>query len=708
MTSMNGHEGASMTDKQVQQVEQSYASDPFDDIENELSAEGLFRLAVWFQSTGEIEKSIDTYSKALRAAPHMIEASYNIGVLCYEQKKWPEAIRYFKHALDIKPDFVDAAFNLAAALKEHGRFSEAADIYTKTVRLDPNLAMAHYNLALCLQRTGEHAKAADAFRQAIALAPDNALFWFHLAESVRQTQSIDRAIDCYRKAVILKPDWDIAHYNLAIALRLKERLWEAIQHMQRALQLNPDFDDARAYLFRLAQHACDWTRMAEAAEQLEILTRRQLAAGVKTSELPMVSIRRQADPQRNLAVAQSWSRQIARDAARLAAHPPFVHSRRAAGRLRIGYLSSDFKDHAVAHQIRGLLAAHNRQDFEIFGYVANADDGTPYRRLLCDACDQTRDIHALSHEGAARQINADGIDILVEMSGYSRESLLPIAALRPAPVQVSYLGFLGSTGADFIDYIIADAVVVPQAHTIHYSEKVVHLPHCYQANDDQQVISDRRFERRDFNLPADGFVYCCFNQPYKIDAELFHIWMNILKSVDNSVLWLIERSPLAKENLIRAAEKAAVDPSRLIFTGFIPLADNLARLRMADLALDTRLYNGGATTSNALWAGLPVLTLLGNHWVSRMTASALHAIGMPELIAPNLEAYSQMAVYLAREPDLLGRLRRTLDRLRTKAPLFDTRLFTGHLEAAYQAMWARYLDNREPVSFRVRPSNGKP
>lgn len=697
-----------MNNRQVQQVEQDIALDPFAGIEYELSAEGLFRLAVWFQSIGDIEKSIELYTKALRAAPHLSEASYNIGVLYYEQKKWTEAIRFFKHAFDLKPDFVDAAFNLAAALKEDGRFAEAVDVYKKTVRLDPNLVRAHYCLALCLQKTGEQAKAVASFLQAIALEPGNALFWFHLAESVRNTQSIDDALQCYRKAVILKPDWDIAHYNMAIALRLKERLADAIEHMHQALRLNPDFDDARAYLFRLAQHACDWPLMAEAAEQLEILTQRQLAAKVKTSELPMVSIRRQSDPQRNLAVARSWSRQIAQESARLPDRPAFAHSRRATRRLRIGYLSSDFKDHAVAHQIRGLLAAHNRQDFEIFGYVANADDGTRYRRLLCNACDQTRDIHAISQVAAAHQINADGIHILVDMSGHSRDSLLPIAAFRPAPIQVSYLGFLGSTGADFIDYIIADAVVVPPAHAIHYSEKVVHLPHCYQVNDDQQVISGRSYERRDFNLPANGFVYCCFNQPYKIDSELFNIWMQILKSVDNSVLWLIQRSPLAKDNLRRAAEKAAVDPSRLIFTGFIPLEDNLARLRLADLALDTRLYNGGATTSNALWAGLPVLTLQGNHWVSRMTASALHAIGMPELIAPDLNAYHDMAVSLARDPALLGKLRTRLERRRTNAPLFDTRLFTRHLEAAYQAMWARYLDNQDPISFSVMPSNCKP
>jgi protein O-GlcNAc transferase len=699
---MNRLESGPMKDAPLRIQNQSALLDPFVDMENEFTADELFRLAIKCQSSGDFKKALLYYSKALRAAPGLTEAAYNIGVLHYEQKQWPEAIRYFKYACDQKPRFAEAVFNLAAALKEAERFAEALQTFERSIQLEPGKSLAHFYLAICYQKTGSHSKAVASFHKAIDLDPDNALFWFHLADSVRKTQSVDRAIECYRKSISLKPEWDIAHYNLAIALRLKERLPEAIEHMHQALQLNPDFDEARAYLFRLAQHACDWQLLAAAADSLEILTQRQLEQGVRTSETPMISLRRQAAPQRNLAIASSWSRHIAQESARLPDRPCFKHFRQATRRLRIGYLSSDFKDHAVAHQIRGLLSAHDRKNFEIFGYVANADDGTHYRRLLCNACDRTRDIHGLSPVATARKIYADGIHILVEMSGYSRDSLLPIAALRPAPIQVSYLGFLGSTGADYMDYAIADAIVVPQAHAIHYSEKVVYMPHCYQANDDQQTISKRSFNRRDFSLPANGFVYCCFNQPYKIDSELFAVWMNILKSVDGSVLWLIERSPVAKDNLRRAAARSGIDPSRLIFTGFIPLADNLARLRLADLALDTRLYNGGATTSNALWAGVPVLTVEGNHWVSRMTASALHAINMPELIAPDLHSYQKMAVELACNRGRLASLRRKLSRERAKAPLFNTRMFTQHLEIAYRAMWARYLNDQDPVSFRIK------
>jgi protein O-GlcNAc transferase len=417
----------------------------------------------------------------------------------------------------------------------------------------------------------------------------------------------------------------------------------------------------------------------------------------------MTNIRRKADVRWNMKVAQSWSNQIARHATAIAPQQLYNHLRKAAQRIRIGYLSNDFRDHAVAHQIRGMFEKHDRQQFEIYGYATNPDDGTAYRKLLSKACDHFREIHNLSDLAAAKQIHEDGIHILVDMSGHSRNNRLGIAALRPAPIQASYLGFLSTTGANFIDYVFADAIVLPKAHAAFYSEKIVYLPHSYQANDDMIPIARRKYERSQFDLPEKGFVYCSFNQPYKIDERTFGLWLNILQRVDGSVLWLVERSPLARRNLCRAAELAHVDSNRLVFTGFMHLEDNLARLKLADLVLDTRIYNGGATTSNALWAGVPVLTLPGNHWVSRMSTSALMAMGLPELIAKDMEDYRRIAIELALAPDKLKAMRQRVGQRRATAPLFDTRLFTRHIEKAYNHMWYRYLDGLKPASFKVEP-----
>jgi predicted O-linked N-acetylglucosamine transferase (SPINDLY family) len=279
---------------------------------------------------------------------------------------------------------------------------------------------------------------------------------------------------------------------------------------------------------------------------------------------------------------------------------------------------------------------------------------------------------------------------------------MKIAALRPAPIQINYLGFLGTTGADFMDYVIADPIVIPQEHQPYYTEKIACLPHCYQANDDRLPIADRVYDRSEFGLPEKGTVFCSFNQPYKIDEQLFQAWMDILKQTDNSVLWLIGQSKQARSNLARAADKAEVDPSRLVFAGALSIDRHLARLKLADLALDTRRYNGGATTANALWAGIPVLTILGTHWVSRMSASALHAVGLPDLITHNLDDYKRLAICLAGNPDKLRRLHEQLTLKRFNTPLFNTRLFTQHIENAYRTMWQRHLHGLPPASFKVQ------
>lgn len=672
-------------------------------VDRDLSVEGLFELGVYYQNNAEADQAVECYQKAIGAAPGLIEAYYNIGVIRFGQNAWDAAARHFGKALELKPDFIDAAFNLAASFKEAGNYHQAAQTYQKVIQLDATLSDAFHYQGICYLKIGHMPQAIHSLQNAVRLAPDNPLYWFHLAEANLIAKSTERAIDGYRKAVALKPDWDSAHYNLAVALRMEQRFDEAIAHLQQALKANPNFSAAHAFLFRLAQHTCNWPLASESDKALTLLTEKELSRGLKCAESPMTNLRRKADVRWNLKVAQSWSDQIARHAAAMAPHPVFEHLRQDARRIRIGYLSNDFRDHAVAHQIRGMLEKHDRGKFEIFGYATNPDDGTAYRRRLSNACDHFRQIHDCSDLAAARKIHEDGIHILVDMSGHSRNNRLGIAALRPAPIQSSYLGFLGTTGARFMDYVFADAVVLPEAHAAFYSENVVYLPHCYQVNDDRIPVARRNYERSQFDLPNEGFVYCSFNQPYKIDAVTFGQWLKILEQVDGSVLWLVERSPLARNNLCRAAETARVDPKRLVFTGFLPLEDNLARLQLADLVLDTRTYNGGATTSNALWAGVPVLTLPGGHWVSRMSASALTALGLPELIANDLEDYGRKAVELASAPAKLTALRRRLGHRRSTAPLFDTRLFTHHIEKAYTHMWHRHLDGLKPASFKVEP-----
>lgn len=664
-------------------------------------ARNYFSKAVQYQNENEVGKAVACYAKAIEAHPAFAEANYNIGVIRYGQRNWGAAITHFQRALEIKPGFIDAIFNLAAAYKESGDFHQAALTYRKVIQIDSDIADAAFYLGICLLRVGKTDQATRSLLRAVRLDPQNPVYWFHLAESHVLQQSIDNAIACYQRAIALKPDWDSAYYNIAVAFRTQGRLEEAISHLTRSVEINPGFSAAHAFLLRLAQHACDWPLAADSDQNLSRLTAMELAAGTTCAESPMTSIRRTTDPAMNGAVAKSWSRRVAMQIGAAASRAVFNHIPHAARRIRIGYLSNDFKDHAVSHQVRGMLENHDRHQFEIYGYAINPDDGTRYRKLMSNACDHFKTIHQINDLAAAQQIHEDGIHILVDMGGHSRDSRLGITALRPAPIQVSYLGFLGTTGADFIDYIVADRIVVPPEHAVHYTENLVYLPHCYQANDNQMPIVGHQFHRKEFNLPNSGFIYSCFNQPYKIDQRLFSTWLKILRQVDGSFLWLVKRSPLAQTNLRRAAESAGVDPQRLIFADFLPIEENLARLRLADLALDTLIYNGGATTANALWAGVPVLTMLGGHWVSRMSASALSAVGLPELIAGSLEDYGNKAVQLALHRDKLDALRTKLADHRQTWPLFDTPSFTRHMEQAYQYMYQRYLNRLKPAPFKV-------
>jgi predicted O-linked N-acetylglucosamine transferase (SPINDLY family) len=386
--------------------------------------------------------------------------------------------------------------------------------------------------------------------------------------------------------------------------------------------------------------------------------------------------------------------------------PPQDHlacrvARESGGRIRIGYLSGDFHQHATAHLMAGLFEHHNRQRFEIIAYSYDADDGSPMRARLNRGFDRFVDISQLSHREAALRIHADEVEILVDLKGYTHHARPQIASYRPAPVQVSYLGYPATMGADFIDYIIVDEAVVPKSQQPFFLERLVHLPDCYQVNDSKREIAAAAPSRADCGLPVNGFVFCSFNNSYKITPAFFDIWTRLLKAVPGSVLWLLEVNELVKRNLRLEATKRGVDPDRLVFAPIVPPADHLARHRNADLFLDTMPCNAHTTASDALWAGLPVLTCTGNTFAGRVAASLLDAVGLPELVAASIEGYEERALVLARDLRLLAALRARLQQNRDVSRLFDLPRFTSNIEKAYTRMWKTWRSGHGPVGFAV-------
>jgi predicted O-linked N-acetylglucosamine transferase (SPINDLY family) len=386
------------------------------------------------------------------------------------------------------------------------------------------------------------------------------------------------------------------------------------------------------------------------------------------------------------------------------AAPPAAGTRRPPGPIRIGYLSSDYHEHPTAYLIAELLERHDRARFVVHGFSTGPDDRGPSRARVIAGCDRFVDLERVAHVDAARRIAADHIDILVDLNGLTQGARPRMLAHRPAPLQVNYLGYPGTMGADFIDYVIVDPVVVPADEQPWFDEQLVHLPHSYQVNDSKRPVAAVRPTRAAAGLPDTGFVFCCFNSSYKLRPEFLAIWLRLLAAVPDSVLWLLEFAPAASDRLRRAAAAGGIDPMRLVFAPSVRFPDHLARQPLADLCLDTLPYGGHTTASDALWSGVPLVTCRGATFPGRVGASLLTALGLPELIAEGLADYEALALALARDPERLGALRRRLAAARDTAPLFDCARFTRDLERAYDAMMARHDAGLPPAAIRIEPA----
>jgi protein O-GlcNAc transferase len=582
-----------------------------------------------------------------------------------------------------------------------GRFAEALELMQKAVTKNPGDAQAQQNLGGMLARQGRLEEAADYFKRAIAIDPRNVSALTNLGLIYQSRGQIEAATGCYRKAITADPGVAEGHSRLATALKDVGDLPGAIASARRALELRPHYPEALGNLIHYLQHVCDWRDLSALEEKLDRATAPAIQRGLKTGETPLLSIARSADATRNLRIAQAASKDLLASMSSLNMHFPHDRRRGPRKKLTIGYLSGDFRNHPVAHLVRGLFQRHDRSRFRVIGYSYGPDDGSAYRQHIASSCDLFVDLRSAGTAAGARRIYEDGVDILIEITGYVAGHRLDIPALRPAPLQVSWLGFPGSSGASFFDYAVVDQIVLPPSEVSTFSERPIWMPHAYQINDSEQPISTRTFRRADFHLPENAFVFCCFNNTYKIEPAMFDLWMRLLKAVPGSVLWLLRSNPQAEENLKREAVARGVAAERLLFDGKLPKDQHLARLALADLALDTFIYNGHTTSSDALWAGVPVVGFSGTHFANRVSASLLTNLGLAELIATSLERYEALVLELVRDPVRLRSIRRILAERRMCWPLFDTARFVRNLEAALIGIWNLYQENRPPAAIVV-------
>jgi predicted O-linked N-acetylglucosamine transferase (SPINDLY family) len=614
------------------------------------------------------------------------------------------------------------------ALQQLGRFDEARALYEQVLAKDPQDFDALHLLGVIAAQTHNPSLAVDLIDRAIAINPRVAAAYSNRGAALKQLKRLDEAVSSYERAIALQPDTPEAHSNLGNALRELRRPEQALASYDRAIAIKPDYADAH---YNRGQALKDLKRLDESAASyahtLELNPGQEFLVGTLIHAFHQIGAWSDFDANNQFLAAQVESREkasppfpvvTALDSSRLQriAAQVWVETKcppqGALGpiglslkkdKIRLGYYSADFYDHATCYLMAELFEAHDRNRFEVYAFSFGPEVKDGMRQRVGQAFDHFIDIRDQSDLEAARLSRELGIDIALDLKGYTQDSRPGIFSHRCAPVQVNYLGYPGTMGAPYMDYLIADKVLIPEESQIHYSEKIAYLPHSYQVNDTKRQIADTPFTRQALGLPEDGFVFCCFNNSFKITPHTFDGWMRILQAVPGSVLWLLDDNPQASGNLRKEASTRGVDSDRLVFGGRMPLPEHLARQRLADLFLDTLPCNAHTTASDALWAGLPVLTLMGQSFAGRVAASLLMALGLPELVADSQDNYEQKAIGWALDPGALCAIRQKLQGNRRATPLYDTPRFTRHIEQAFVQMHSRHLAGLPADYIEIRP-----
>ena len=654
----------------------------------------LLKKALAWQQQGKRQKAQGMYQRILDADPRNFDALRGMGIMYAEAGQWEKALRYIAQTVAVQPSNFAAHFNQGKVLQGLGRLEEALSCYDRALALRPDYAGAYNNRGNVLKDLHRRREALDSYANAIALQPDYVNAYYNLSNTLLLEKRHEEALSGYDRVLALNPKLASAHGFRGIVLSYLNRYEEALASFDRAIALDP----RSTYIHgdRIHAQMCigAWDRFEERLAAIV----RLLDQGIPASQ-PFPLLATPADRK----TLQKAAALVVADKCPPAAHPLWMGEAYGHQRIRLGYFSADLHSHATAYLMAELFEKHDRARFEIIAFSLGPDVQDDMRPRLVKAFDQFHEVSAKSDHDIAAQARALEIDIAVDLKGLTHDCRPGIFALRPAPLQVNYLGFPGTMSAPYMDYILADAVIIPAEHFTDYSEKVVHLPHAYQPNDSQRRIAETTPPRTALGLPETGFVFCCFNNNYKITPDVFAIWMRLLAHVEDSVLWLLEDNPAFVRNLRQAAQTSGIAPERLIFAPRILLSEHLARQRRADLFLDTFYCNAHTTASDALWSGLPLITCLGDTFAARVAASLLQAVGLPELITRNPADYETLALQLATDPTSLAAIKQRLAQNRLTLPLFDSALFTRHIEAAYTAMHQRHCQGLQPDHIHIPP-----
>jgi len=619
-------------------------------------------------------EALESYDVAIQLNPSFAEVFYNKGIAFSALEKFSDAISCFDKALELHPNYFAALNNKGIALSNLMLNEEALKCYNHSLEINPNYIEAFINKAVTLTALKKYDESLSILGTITAEQPSNTTALVNQGINYFQLKQLERALADFDRATSLSPNNVEAWCNKGIALNDLKRFVEAALAYERALKIKPNREFLLGIFLSAKMHICDWDNLSNNLQKVNEL----VEAGQKAI-IPFPYLALTDSESLHQKAAEIWIN---------AKHPirpelPSPPKRVTKGKVRLGYFSADFRNHPVANLIVELFETHDKSKFELIGFSFGADDQSEMRQRIINSFDQFLDVREKSDKEVALAAREIGIDIAIDLTGLTADARTDIFAYRAAPIQINYLGYPGTTGAKYMDYIVADKTIIPEKAQKYYTEKVLYLPDCYQPNDKKRRISSTVFNRAELGLPDDGFVFCSFNNNYKTMPDTFSGWMRILHQVEGSVLWLFEDTPEATQNLIKEAQTRGIDSGRLIFAKRLPLSEHLARHRLADLFLDTLPYNAHTTASDALWAGLPVLTQSGQSFAGRVAASLLNAIDLPELITHSQDEYESRAIELALNPDKLNTIKKKLIESRDTSALFNTALFTKNIEDLY-------------------------
>ncbi|KAF7817771.1 putative UDP-N-acetylglucosamine--peptide N-acetylglucosaminyltransferase SEC [Senna tora] len=681
-------------------------------------------LASSFYEQGQPDMAIIHYKQAVACDPRFLEAYNNLGNALKDVGRVEEAIQCYNQCLALQRNHPQALTNLGNIYMEWNMVAAAASYYKATLSVTTGLSAPYNNLAIIYKQQGNYADAISCYNEVLRIDPLAADGLVNRGNTFKEIGRVSEAIQDYIRAITVRPTMAEAHANLASAYKDSGHVEAAVKSYKQALILRPDFPEATCNLLHtlqicfaldnfMNQCVCNWEDRDKMFDEVEGIIRRQINMSVLPSVQPFHAIAYPIDPMLALEISCKYAAHCSLIASRFAL-PPFSHCApipiKCEGgyeRLRVGYVSSDFGNHPLSHLMGSVFGMHNRKNVEVFCYALSQNDGTEWRHRILSEAEHFVDVSTMSSDLIAKMINEDKIHILVNLNGYTKGARNEIFAMQPAPIQVSYMGFPGTTGATYIDYLVTDEFVSPLRYAHIYSEKLVHLPHCYFVNDykqkNQDVLDPKcQHKRSDYGLPEDKFIFACFNQLYKMDPEIFNTWCNILKRVPNSALWLL-RFPAAGEMRLRAyAAAQGVQPGQIIFTDVAMKNEHIRRSALADLFLDSPLCNAHTTGTDILWAGLPMVTLPLEKMATRVAGSLCLATGLgEEMIVSSMKEYEERAVSLALNRPRLQALTNKLKAVRMTCPLFDTARWVRNLERGYFKMWNLYCSGQQPQHFKV-------